>query len=129
MDVNPYAMICVFSLLGTAFVGGAILLSRLVAPKSPDTPAKLAPYECSMESIGTARIQFKVGYYLFALIFMVFDVEALFLFPCLAIFRDAAEGREKWVTGGAILIEIGLFVAILFAGLMYARRKKVLEWE
>jgi NADH-quinone oxidoreductase subunit A len=122
-------MILVFSLLGTVFVGGAILLSRLVAPRSPDTPKKLQPYECSMESIGTARIQFKVGYYLFALIFMVFDVEALFLFPCLVIFREAATGHEKEVAAFAALAETAIFVAILFVGLMYARRKGVLEWE
>ncbi len=127
--MSSYAMICVFSLLGTFFVGGSILFSRLIAPKSPDTPKKLQPYECSMESIGTARIQFKVGYYLFALIFMVFDVEALFLFPCLAIFREASTGHEKAVAAFALLAEIGAFVAILFVGLVYARRKGVLEWE
>lgn len=127
--MSEYGIIFVFSLLGTLFVGGSILLSRLVAPKSPDTDKKLAPYECSMESIGSARIQFKVGYYLFALIFMVFDVEALFLFPCLSIFRDVADGRETAISIGPIFLEIGAFVAILFAGLMYARRKGVLEWE
>ena len=127
--MSEYGIIFVFSLLGTLFVGGSILLSRLVAPKSPDTDRKLAPYECSMESIGSARIQFKVGYYLFALIFMVFDVEALFLFPCLSIFRDVADGRDPSISIGAIFLEIGMFVAILFAGLMYARRKGVLEWE
>ena len=127
--MSEYGIIFVFSLLGTLFVGGSILLSRLVAPKSPDTDKKLAPYECSMESIGSARIQFKVGYYLFALIFMVFDVEALFLFPCLSIFRDVAKGNDPSISIGAIFLEIGAFVAILFAGLMYARRKGVLEWE
>ncbi len=126
--MSDYALICVFSLLGTVFAGGAILLSRLIAPRSPDTARKLAPYECSMESIGSARIQFKVGYYLFALIFMVFDVEALFLFPCLALFRDASAGADG-LAPFAVLAAVGGFVAILAAGLVYAWRKKVLQWE
>lgn len=127
--MTAYAMICVFSMLGTFFVGGSMLFSRWISAKSPDTDKKLQPYECSMESIGTARIQFKVGYYLFALIFMVFDVEALFLFPCLSIFRDAADGKELGTTATALLVETGLFVMILFVGLIYCRRKGVLEWE
>ena len=127
--MSDYGMIFVFSLLGTLFVGGSILVSRLVAPKSPDTDRKLAPYECSMESIGSARIQFRVGYYIFALIFMVFDVEALFLFPCLRIFREAADGHVPSVSALALFAEVGVFVAILFAGLIYAWKKKVLEWE
>ena len=127
--MSEYGLICVFSLLGTFFAGGAILLSRLIAPRSPDTPRKLAPYECSMESIGTARIQFKVGYYLFALIFMVFDVEALFLYPCLANFRDAGTGAAEGLSPLPVLFAVGGFVAILAVGLVYAWRKKVLEWE
>ena len=105
------------------------MLSRLIAPRSPDTPRKLAPYECSMESIGSARIQFKVGYYLFALIFMVFDVEALFLFPCLSLFRDTGAGEGGGLSPLLALVEVGGFVAVLAAGLVYAWRKKVLEWE
>ena len=124
-----YAMVWIFSLLGIVFVGGAILGSKLVAPKSPDTEKKLQPYECSMESIGTARIQFKIGYYIFALIFMVFDVEALFLFPCVTIFRDAADGKVAAVAPAAFFIELAVFVLILFVGLVYAWKKKVLEWE
>jgi NADH:ubiquinone oxidoreductase subunit 3 (subunit A) len=127
--VPEYAMVWVFSVLGTLFVGGAILASKLVAARSEDTDKKLAPYECSMESIGSARIQFKVGYYLFALIFMVFDVEALFLFPCVTIFRDVAEGRVDAVSTAMFFGEIGLFVFILFVGLIYAWKRKVLEWE
>jgi NADH-quinone oxidoreductase subunit A len=124
-----YAMVWIFSLLGILFVGGAILASKLVAPTSPDTEKKLQPYECSMETIGTARIQFKIGYYLFALIFMVFDVEALFLFPCVTIFRAAADGKIADITAAAFFVELSAFVLILFVGLVYAWKKKVLEWE
>jgi NADH-quinone oxidoreductase subunit A len=98
--------------LGALFVGGAIITSKMLAFHSPEGWRKVQPYECSENPIGGARIRFKVAFYIFALLFLIFDIEALFLFPCMKIFK-----------------ELTVFVFILFAGLVYAWRKGVLIWE
>ncbi|MEK6704915.1 MAG: NADH-quinone oxidoreductase subunit A [Bdellovibrionota bacterium] len=110
--------ILAFAALAVAFVIGGLLASRLVAPHRPGG-LKSMPYECGEEPIGSARVQFKIGYYVFALLFLVFDVEAAFLFPWAIVLREVG------VVG---LIEGGLFVLVLIIGLVYAWRKGVLEW-
>jgi len=126
--MNDYAIIGYALLLGALFVLGAILASKLLAFWTPHSPVKVQPYECSEEPVGSARIQFKVGYYLFALLFLVFDVETLFLFPCARVFRTVAAGGSP-AARNILFLEMGLFVAVLAAGLVYAWRKEVLEWE
>ncbi len=119
-----------FSLfLGTLFVGGAIVLSKLLAFHTPGGDRKVQPYECSEDPIGGARIQFKVGYYIFALLFLVFDIEALFLFPCMKIFKSVANGEIPSISSTTLFVELSVFVLILFFGLIYAWKKEVLIWE
>lgn len=113
-----YLYLVLFACTGAAMVAGGIVVSTLLAP-SKDTEAKGAPYECGEHAIGPAWVQFNVGYYLFALIFLVFEVETVFLFPCAMILKSV---------GGLALIELGIFVAILGLGLVYAWKKGVLEW-
>jgi NADH-quinone oxidoreductase subunit A len=127
--VTSYIIIGVFALVGVAFAGAAMLVSRLVAPTFPGGGAKLEPYESGEAPIGTARVPFKIGYYLFALVFLVFDVEALFLFPALVILRPAGEGGLHGIPPALIFAEVVLFLAILGFALFYAWRKKALEWE
>lgn len=123
----PYLAIGFFGLTGLLFGAGAMILSRLIAPRSPDRGHKRDPYESGESPIGNAHIQFRIGYYLFALMFLVFDVEAVFLFPALSAFKQAA-GGSAW-TGLALWLEVLAFVAVLGAVLVYAWRKKDLEWE
>lgn len=106
-----------------------MVVSRLLAPKGPDTGRKFEAYESGEANIGTARIQFKLGYYLFALAFLVFDVEALFLFPALGVFRPAIKGEIPGLNAGLVWVEVAAFVAVLVLALYYARRKKALEWN
>lgn len=113
-----YFFILMFTGVAALMVGGALLLARIVAPRSW-TRAKGMPYECGELTIGPAWIQFNVGYYLFALLFLVFDVEAAFLFPWALVFREL---------GLVALVEASIFIAILLLGLAYAWRKGVLEW-
>ncbi len=87
-------------------------------PKRPD-PIKEDTYECGVETVGDALGQFNVRYYLFALLFVVFDVEAVFLYPWAVSFRQL---------GLFAFVEAVLFVAILFVGYVYAWRRKALEW-
>ena len=113
-----YLFILPFIALAGVFVFGALIFSRLVAPHRPGK-IKNSTYECGEVTIGSARIQFNVGYYLFALLFLVFDVEAAFLLPWAVVFRQV---------GLAGLVEAGVFVFLLIVGLMYAWRKGALEW-
>jgi NADH-quinone oxidoreductase subunit A len=111
-----YVLASIFLAIG--FAVGALVVSRLVAPHRPGG-VKNVPYECGEKTIGPSWIQFNVGYYLFALLFLVFDVEAAFLYPWAVVFREVG------IIG---LIEVGLFVLVLIVGLAYAWRKGALEW-
>jgi NADH-quinone oxidoreductase subunit A len=115
--------------LGSLFVGGAIITSKMLAFRSPEGWRKVQPYECSENPIGGARIRFKVAFYIFALLFLIFDIEALFLFPCMKIFKSVVTAQNGSISTVVLLSELTIFVFILFAGLIYAWRKGVLIWE
>ena len=111
--------------LGLFFIAAAvvpllpIVLARFVAPKKPG-PVKQEPYECGMQTEGDAWVQFRIQYYVFAILFVVFDVEALFLFPWAVVFRSL--GLQGLVT-------MGIFLGVLALGLVYAWQEGALEWE
>lgn len=113
-----YVFILPVLVLATLLIFGGLLFSRLIAPKRPNE-TKHQTYECGEKTIGTSWIQFNVGYYLFGLIFLVFDVEAAFLFPWAVIVR------EMGIQG---LLEVVVFILILILGLGYAWKKGALEW-
>ncbi len=110
----------VFFLAGAAIalVGGTLSLSRVVRPRNPNRE-KLEAYESGVDPVGTVWSQSQIRYYLFALLFVMFDVEAVFLFPW-------ALRLEAFGVFG--LIEMAVFVVILLLGLLYAWRKGVLRW-
>lgn len=107
-----------FFIIGVILVGGAIVFSAFVAPKSFN-PVKMEPYECGIPSEGPAWIQFNVGYYLFAIIFLIFDVETVFIFPWGVVMKEV---------GMQAFIEILIFFFILGLGLLYAWKKGALKW-
>jgi NADH-quinone oxidoreductase subunit A len=113
-----YFFILLFIVLAAVFVGGGLLFSYLIAPHHPNKLKNL-PYECGEIPRGQAWVQFNVGYYLFALLFLIFDVEAAFLYPWAVALRTV---------GTAGLIEIAIFLFVLILGLAYAWRKGALEW-
>ncbi|MEI8202129.1 MAG: NADH-quinone oxidoreductase subunit A [Bacteroidota bacterium] len=108
-----------FFIVASILVGGALIFSGLVAPRSTN-PQKSEPYECGIPTQGKTWLQFNVGYYLFAILFLVFDVETVFLFPWAVVMRTA---------GIAGFIEIMIFFLILGLGLLYAWKKHALIWE
>jgi NADH:ubiquinone oxidoreductase subunit 3 (subunit A) len=118
MVSNEWLFIGVFLLLAPIFPGAALLIPRFIAPKKPN-PIKLETYECGIETVGDTYIQFRVQYYIFALIFLIFDVETVFLFPWAVAFDK--------LPMFAVLEGI-LFILILVAGLAYAWRKGALKW-
>ena len=127
--MDSYIIIGFSAFIGAIFVGGAIGMAKLLAFRTPNTVRKLQPFECSENPIGGARIRFKVSYYIFALLFLLFDIETLFLFPCVKIFRAVVNGEISGITHQLVLMELSIFIFILFSGLLYAWRKGVLIWE
>ena len=115
---KDFLTVAIFLIVGIAFVVIALLLSLVFRPHRPGDE-KLSTYECGEEPIGPAWLQFRVGYYIYALIFLIFDVEAVFLFPWALVFRPL---------GTSGFVEMLLFIAVLGVGLLYAWRKGALEW-
>ncbi len=100
-------------------VGGALLVARLVAPRSWNLQ-KGQTYECGIPTRGTSWMQFRVGYYLFAILYLVFDVETVLLFPWATVMKDLGPGG---------LFCVLFFLVVLTLGLAYAWKKGALKWK
>lgn len=107
------------AVVGLVAVGGMFLTSYLVAPKRP-SEAKDTPYECGIPPEPFAWSQIHIRYYVFAILFIIFDVEAVFLFPWAVVFLK---------TIPAVFYEMLIFIGILFFGVVYGWRKGVLQWR
>ena len=118
-EFQPYLFIGLLTLAATGFGLAPLVLARFVAPKKPGH-SKQAPYECGLESTGDPWVQFRVQYYVYALLFVIFDVEVVFIYPWALVWNHL---------GPLGFIEMLLFIAILAVGLIYAWKKGVLEWE
>jgi len=118
MELNEWAFIGAFLVIAWVFPLAPILIARLVAPRRP-SPLKLDTYECGVETVGDTWVQFKVQYYLVALVFLVFDIEMVLLFPWAVAYNEL--GMFAFLAGG-------IFILLLLEGLVYAWRKGALEW-
>ena len=121
--LEQYGIITLLLVVAIIFPLGGIITSRLLQllgarPDNPD-PVKLDTYECGLETIGATWVRFNFRYYYYALLFVIFDVEAAFLFPWAVYFRHLQ------LFG---LIEMAIFIAILAVGFVYAWKKHALEW-
>lgn len=116
--LNDWLFIGVFLVLAPVFPALALVIPRIIAPKKPD-PLKNQTYECGIETYGDSWVQFRAQYYIFALVFLIFDVETVFLFPWAVAFDQLLLFA---------VLEGVLFILILIAGLLYAWRKGALEW-
>lgn len=117
--LNEWTFIGLFLIMGAVFPGVPILVnSLLLGPKKPNS-VKNSAYECGIETVGDTWVQFKVQYYIFALVFVVFDVETVFLFPFAVAFNQVSLFA---------VFEAVVFILILAGGLIYAWRKGVLTW-
>ena len=127
-QVNGQFGIAMLYLLGGAlFVVGGLLLSRLLRPNRPN-PEKLSTYECGEDPVGNARVQLNNRFYVAALIFLVFDVEVVFLFPWATVFADVNLIKETPAWGILALVEMLVFAGILLLGLAYVWAKGDLDW-
>jgi NADH:ubiquinone oxidoreductase subunit 3 (subunit A) len=115
---NEWLYVGLFLVVGALVPTAAIVLSWIISPKKPNS-IKQSTYECGMETVGDNWVQFKAQYYVFALVFLVFDVETVFLFPW-----AVSLGKLSIFA----VVEGIVFILILLAGLMYAWRKGTLDW-
>ena len=119
-----YGPVAVLTALAAALAIASLVIAWIVRPHDP-YPEKQETYECGMSPIGEAWGQFYVRYYLVALVFVVFDIEAIFLFPWATVFKRLSAPE---MMGYLPTVEVGIFIAILLAGLAYVWRKGDLEW-
>ena len=121
---NSYLPILIILGIGVVFSGTFIFLSSLIGPKKP-TKEKLEPYECGMPPVGDSHQRFSVKFFLVAILFILFDIEAVFLYPWAVLFKDFKESGQ----GIFIFWEMVAFLLILTLGLFYVWKRKALEWE
>jgi len=117
--LSSYTGILIFLIICIGFAGAVLLLSYLVGHRTI-TREKLMPYECGMDPIGDARIRFSVKFYLVAMLFIIFDIESVFLYPWAVIYKEL---------GTFGFVEMLIFITILLIGFIYVWGKGALEWE
>ena len=116
--LSPYGAVAILSVIAVAFGGTALVIARFLRPHNPDV-VKQSTYECGMESTGSAWIQYRPGFYIYALVFVIFDVETVFLYPWAVAYNRL---------GLFAFVEMMVFIGILLVGLVYAWRKQALRW-
>jgi len=126
--LSTYIPVLVMGIVSIGMAAVIVLLSAILGPKRP-TPQKLSPYECGVTPVGSARERFPIKFYLIAMLFIVFDIETVFLYPWAVTYRNAnvlfgANGAQLFN-----LAEMAVFVAILFVGYFYIWKRGAFEWE
>jgi NADH:ubiquinone oxidoreductase subunit 3 (subunit A) len=128
-DLSTYYPIFIYLAVIVAFAVAALTLAHFIGPRKRLTPVKLMPYESGMNPIGSTRQRFDVKFYLIAILFLVFDVELLFLYPwAVAAYRNDPAGVPAALSW-AVFWEILIFLATLAVAYVYAWRKGVFRWH
>lgn len=117
--LTDFGRILIFVLIGALFTAGGLIASWLLRPRRP-YPEKLSTYECGEEPVGQPWVRFNIRFYVVALIFIVFDVEVVFLFPWALVFKEL---------GMFAFVEMAVFLGILIVGYAYVWRKGDLDWD
>lgn len=120
--LTRYFPILLFIFVALAFGIITLVISYFVQPKYPE-PEKLSAYECGSEPFSDARMPFPVRYYIFAMLFVIFDIEVIFLYPWAVVFNDI---NKVSIIG---LVEMLIFIALFLVAYVYAWRKGALEWD
>lgn len=126
-QLSEFGKIFLFMIMGVLLVSLTLLISRIISPKKPN-PEKLLSYECGEDPKGNSWVQFNSRFYIIALVFLLFDVELVFIFPWATIFSQQTlidtDPRWGWLT----MAEMFIFAGILILGLVYIWKKGDLEW-
>ncbi len=115
-----YVPIIIYFIIALGFGAIVVLLSALIGPSDKSNTVKTETYECGMKTVGKTLIRFDVKFYVIAMLFVLFDIEAVFLYPWAVIFKDL---------GWFGVVEMFVFILILLAGLGYIWKRGALEWE
>jgi NADH-quinone oxidoreductase subunit A len=124
VEMQAYLPILIVFIFVLGFAVTNILLSHLIGRRR-DTRAKLMPYECGMDPVGSAHQRFSVKFYLVAMLFILFDIEAIFLVPWAVVFRSLIERLSR----PFVFFEMMAFIAVLFVGYIYVWKKGLFEWN
>jgi NADH-quinone oxidoreductase subunit A len=124
MELRDYLPILILGVLATGIALAMALAPRFLAERRP-TPEKRIPYECGKDPIGSARERFSVTFYLVAMIFILFDIEAVFLIPWGVVFRELAETISPLL----VFAEMMIFLALVLVAYIYAWKKGVFDWN
>ncbi|HTE29701.1 MAG TPA: NADH-quinone oxidoreductase subunit A [Chryseolinea sp.] len=126
--ISAFGEVLLFIIAGSLFVIVTMVLSSVIRPSRPNSQ-KLATYESGEETVGTAWVQFNIRFYIVALIFLLFEVEIVFLFPWSTVYanKDLISAHPSW--GWISMAEMVMFILILAVGLAYAWRNGFLDWE
>ena len=125
--LHAYAPLLLYLLVATALAGALVIVSVAIGWRRPNK-AKQQAYECGMDPTGDARQPFSVRFYLVAMVFILFDVEAIFLYPWAYIFRDMVRDKIHGL-GMYGFIEMMVYIAILLVGYIYLWKKGALDWK
>jgi NADH-quinone oxidoreductase subunit A len=129
-NLMDYAPIGIMFIVAAGFAASQILVTQLVGPRKR-TQVKLMPYECGKDPVGSARDRFSIKFYNVAVIFLLFDIEVLFLIPFAVAFKSLlADEKMSGIAYGTIaFLEIAVFIATLIVGLLYAWKKGIFDWN
>jgi NADH-quinone oxidoreductase subunit A len=122
-NLKDYLPILLMFVVAAGFAVGNVLLSQFVGQRK-STRTKLMPYECGKDPVGSARARFSVKFYLIAMIFILFDIEVIFLIPWAVVFKSFMAGGYR----NLIYIEMMMFVALLLVGYIYVVKKGAFDW-
>lgn len=117
--LTEFGRVLIFFIIAGIFVAGGLITAWLIRPHRP-YPSKMTTYECGEDPVGDTRIRFNIRFYVIALIFLIFDVEVVFLFPWALVYKEL---------GWLAFVEMLVFLAILFVGYAYLWRKGDLDWD
>ena len=121
--MNSYLPLLMLFIFGAVFTGGFLALSQLLSPKKKRNPENEMTYECGINPVGSAHERFAVKFYLVAMLFILFDVEVVFLYPWAVLYR------QSLAFGPLFFIEMLSFLAILAVGLIYVYATKAIDWK
>ena len=123
-QLGQYLPVLMLGVLAVVFSFGMLVMSVVLGQKGKRPPIKDTPYECGMIPVGEGTTRLSVRFYLVAMLFILFDIEVVFLYPWAVIYRDMLKA-----SGGMILGAMASFLGVLFIGYVYALKKRAFDWK
>jgi len=123
-ELTQYLPVLMLGVLAVAFAGGMLVLSVLLGQKGKAMPIKNTPYECGMLPIGEGTARFSVKFYLVAMLFILFDIEVVFLYPWAVIYKEMLKTDANLIFAAMLS-----FLGVLFIGYVYALKKEAFDWK